>query len=141
MKSTTTAVPTQAAPRPVRIESFPRDGPTVRSSATVIGAGRAPTCSTIARSPASSALKLPVMRASPPGIRSRIDGADMTLSSRTMASCLPTLSTVTRRKRLAPLLVMVMRDAGRVRLVGVEPDPHDGGLDLGAGDGGARFRT
>ena len=46
---------------PFRMESAPRDGPTVRSSRIWTGAGRAPARSTIARSLASSAVKPPVI--------------------------------------------------------------------------------
>ena len=60
--------PTYMEISPFLIESAPREGPTVRSSMILTGAGRAPARRTIARSCASSVVKFPVMRASPPVI-------------------------------------------------------------------------
>ena len=45
--------PTAAAKMPLSMDSFPREGPTVRSSSTVTGAGSEPARSTMARSCAS----------------------------------------------------------------------------------------
>src|SRR6266481_2494377 len=69
MKTKTISAEAAMAMRPWRIESAPSDGPTVRSSSTVTGAGSAPARSTMARSRASSIVKVPVMTARPPGMR------------------------------------------------------------------------
>ncbi len=61
---------------PFLIESAPREGPTVLSSRILTGAGRAPALSAMARSFASSVVKLPVIRAWPPDIFSWITGAE-----------------------------------------------------------------
>ncbi len=65
-----------AALMPLSIDSWPSEGPTVRSSRTVTGAGREPARSTMARSWASAVVKLPDMLARPPPMRSRMTGAE-----------------------------------------------------------------
>src|SRR6266545_3754309 len=102
MKMTTARAAVRVERRPLRIESAPSDGPTVRSSSTLTGAGSAPARSTMARSVASSVVNPPVIWARPDGIRSRITGAECTLPSRTMASRLPTFASVRSEKALAP---------------------------------------
>src|SRR3546814_16542361 len=66
---------------PLRIESAPSSGVTVRSSTTVIFTGSAPERSEIASALALATLKLPEICALPPRIGSLIDGADSTLPS------------------------------------------------------------
>ena len=92
MKSTTARAAAAVEMRPLRIESAPSEGPTVRSSRNCTGAGSAPARRTIARSVASSVVNPPVIWARPDGMRSRIDGAEWTLPSRTMASRRPTFA-------------------------------------------------
>ena len=92
---------------PLRIESAPSEGPTVRSSRTCTGAWSAPVRSTIARSLASSKVKPPEIWAWPEGMRSRITGAEWTLPSRTIASPLPTFFSVASPKTRAPTLSKV----------------------------------
>ena len=72
----TKAPPTMKELMPCRMESWPRDGPTVRSSTISTGAGSAPARRMIARSRASLISKLPVIEALPPPIRSWITGAE-----------------------------------------------------------------
>ena len=103
MKRTTRAPPTSMDIRPVRTESAPRVGPTVRSSIILTGAGKEPARKAMARSVASSRVKCPVITALPPEIRSWILGAEYTFLSRTMASRLLILAPVIRSKILAPL--------------------------------------
>ena len=76
MKRKTAAAEPTMAIIPWRMESAPSDGPTVRSSRMVTGAGSAPARSTMARSRASSTVNCPVMTARPPGIRSLMRGAE-----------------------------------------------------------------
>ncbi len=87
---------------PASTESAPSPGPTVRSSRIFKGAGSAPARSKIAKSFAVSTEKLPVMRPDPPKIGERITGADITLSSSTIANGLPTLALVTSPNFLPP---------------------------------------
>src|SRR5215831_539713 len=68
MKMNTTMAEPAMAISPLRIESAPSEGPTVRSSRMVTGAGKAPARSTIARSGAPS-------RDALVDARGRIDGA------------------------------------------------------------------
>ena len=76
MKMTTRMKPIAIARRPSVIESLPSDGPTVRSSITVIGAGNLPARRMIARSFASSSVKPPVIEVGVPGgIRDLMTGA------------------------------------------------------------------
>ena len=63
MNMMTSRPPMHMESSPLRMESAPREGPTVRSSRTLTGAGRAPARSTIARSRASSVVNRPVIRA------------------------------------------------------------------------------
>ena len=98
----TASPPTTAAIMPLRMESAPSDGPTVRSSSTVTGAGREPARRTMARSCASLGVKCPVMLACPPPMRSLIAGALCTFPSSTMAMRWPICSPVTRSKVAAP---------------------------------------
>src|SRR5258706_104127 len=65
MKMNTTIAEPAMAIRPLRIESAPSDGPTVRSSRMTTGAGKAPARSTMARSRASSTVNWPVITARP----------------------------------------------------------------------------
>jgi hypothetical protein len=76
MKTKTTTAEPAMAIIPCRMESAPSEGPTVRSSMMVTGAGSAPARSTMARSRASSTVNCPVMTARPPGIRSLMRGAE-----------------------------------------------------------------
>ena len=87
------------------MESSPSEGPTVLSSMTFTGAGRAPALKTVARSLASSALKLPSIMALPSGILERITGADWTMSSRTIARFLSIFLSVISAKALPPSLL------------------------------------
>ena len=61
------------------------------------------------------------MEALPPGIGSRMTGAEWTTPSRTIASRLPTLSSVTRLKSLVPLLLNRIENIGIVELRAVNP--------------------
>src|SRR5436189_200865 len=63
MNTKTTTAEAAMAMRPWRMELAPSEGPTVRSSSTVTGAGSAPARSTTASSRASSAVKWPVISA------------------------------------------------------------------------------
>ena len=97
-------VPMIEAILPAAIESAPRPGPTERSSTMVSFAGSEPARSRIARSLAVWTVKLPLIWPEPPRIGSRITGAEITLSSRTMANGRPTFCCVTspncaRRRR------------------------------------------
>ena len=94
--------PINVALTPLLMESCPNSGPMVLSSSMCMGAGRAPTRSTRARSFDSSTLKRPVITASPEGIASLMRGADCTLPSRTIASLLPTLLAVISANFFAP---------------------------------------
>src|SRR4029453_14202041 len=76
MKMNTTTAEALMEISPGRMESAPSDGPTVRSSRSTTGAGRAPARSTMARSRASSTVKWPVMTARPLGTRSLRRGAE-----------------------------------------------------------------
>ncbi|MNL39345.1 hypothetical protein D3C87_1616200 [compost metagenome] len=82
------------------IESAPKDGPTLRSSNCSRVAGKAPARRAVEIIFASSIIFLEsrpppkVITADPPAIRSRIEGADFTTLSRTIAICLPTLPPV-----------------------------------------------
>jgi hypothetical protein len=58
------------------MESAPNEGPMVRFSSMRTGAGKAPARSTMAKSLASSIVKLPVICAWPPAMRSRMTGAE-----------------------------------------------------------------
>ena len=73
---TTRIAPTIADTVPCSMESRPRDGPTVRFSRILTGAGSDPARSTMARSVASWEVKEPLIWALPPEIRSRITGAE-----------------------------------------------------------------
>src|SRR6266540_4070116 len=104
---------------PLRIESSPSEGPTVRSSRYVRPAGRAPARSTSARSLASSGVKLPVI-CPVSVIRSWIRGADCTRLSRMIARNLPTLAPVAAENFSAPAAV-------RKNVTELEPNwPRDG---------------
>ena len=87
---------------PLAIESWPRPGPTVRSSMMVSGAGSAPARSRMARSLALCTVKLPEICPEPPRIGSRITGAEITSLSSTMANGLPTFCCVTSANLRAP---------------------------------------
>ena len=63
---------------PASIESWPRPGPTVRSSMMFSVAGSAPARSSTARSLALCAVKLPEIWPWPPRMGSRICGAEIT---------------------------------------------------------------
>ena len=75
----------------------------LRSSTTVSGAGSAPARSRTDNSLALRALKLPLIWPRPFGMTSRMFGAVMTFSSRTMAKGRPTLARVTSAKRRVPM--------------------------------------
>src|SRR5262249_26161001 len=102
MNAITMAAPTYDDVLPLAIESWPRPGPTVRSSMMVSGAGNAPALSRMARSLALSTVKLPDICPEPPRMGSRMTGADITWLSRTMANGLPTFSCVTWANLRAP---------------------------------------
>ena len=72
------------------------------------GAGSAPARSTMARSLDEAMSKLPVIEASPDGMRSRMLGAELTTPSSTIASWRPTLLPVMRAKSARPLGVSFM---------------------------------
>lgn len=103
MKATTRIEPITPATLPAWMESWPRPGPTVRSSMTVSVAGSAPARSSTARSLALCGVKLPEICPVPPRIGSRICGAEITWLSRTMANSLPTFCAVAWPNRVAPL--------------------------------------
>ena len=105
MNTTTARAAAALETMPLRMESAPSDGPTVRSSSTCTGAGRAPARSTMARSVAASVVKPPVIWACPEGIRSRMTGAEYRLPSRMMARWRPTLFEVRSAKARAPCAV------------------------------------
>ena len=94
---------------PFSIESWPRPGPTVRSSMMVSGAGSAPARSRMARSLAACTVKLPEIWPEPPRIGSRITGAEITSLSSTMANGWPTFSWVTCAKRARAVVVEAER--------------------------------
>ena len=102
IKIITARKPIMDALVPASTESAPRPGPTVRSSRIFKGAGSAPARSKIAKSFAVSTVKLPVIRPDPPIIGERITGAEITLSSSTMANGLPTFALVTSPNFLPP---------------------------------------
>src|SRR5206468_2425629 len=102
MNTITSALATTKESTPLRIESFPSDGPTVRSSISFKGAGSAPLRSTLARSCASVKSKRPRMSPRPPVIGVSITGADSTTPSRTMASWRPTFALVISPNSLVP---------------------------------------
>ncbi len=82
--------PISIARRPDVIESRPSDGPTVRSSTTVMGAGSLPARRRIIVSRASSSEKLPVIDVGvPAGILLLMTGAFCTTPSSTSARYLP----------------------------------------------------
>src|SRR2546426_11615818 len=108
MNSTTAMAEAAMAIMPCRIESAPSEGPTVRSSSTVTGAGSAPARSTMARSRASSTVNWPVIPARPTGMRSLIRGADWSTPSSTIARWRPTFCSVISPKIRAPLAVNSM---------------------------------
>ena len=95
MKATTSTVATHDAFLPASIESWPRPGPTVRSSTMVSGAGSAPARSSTARLLACSTVNRPEICPCPPVIGCRMRGAEITFLSSTIASARPTASVVT----------------------------------------------
>ena len=103
MKERTSSKAMIAARLPASTESLPKPGPTVLSSSTSSGAGRAPARKSKASSFASSTEKPPVMTPLPPNIGDCIRGALTTVLSRTTASISPTCSCVTFPNRLAPV--------------------------------------
>ena len=102
MKTAVASVPAIEAVTPARIESWPRPGPTVRSSTMVSFAGKAPARSSTARSLACWTVKRPEIWPDPPVIGCRTRGAEMTSLSSTMARARPTFSVVVCPKRWAP---------------------------------------
>ena len=98
----TKAVPIRQDFLPDSMESVPNPGPTIRSSTTSSGAGKAPERNINASSLADCGVKLPVMMPLPPVMADLISGAVITLPSKTMARRLPTFSRVAMPKRLAP---------------------------------------
>ena len=101
---TTSTDATMLAIAPARIESAPSSAPTERSSITFNGAGRAPARRSTESSLADSTVKLPEMMPEPPRIGSRMLGAEITLSSSTIANGLPTFSCVILPNLRAPAL-------------------------------------
>ena len=97
--------PMMPASLPASIELLPSEGPTLRSSTIVSLAGNAPDLSWMASCVAVSGVKLPLIWPRPPRIGSRITGAEITLSSSTMANGLPTLSWVNLPNLRAPALL------------------------------------
>ncbi len=95
-------MPRNAACVPARIESWPRLGPTERSSMMVSGAGSAPARSSTASWLALSTEKFPSMMPRPPRMALRMTGAVMTLLSSTTAKRLPTFSRVMSPNFSAP---------------------------------------
>ncbi len=89
---------------PIAIESLPKSGPTVRSSTTFNGAGKAPARSNNASSLASATVNEPLISPRPPAITLRITGAVMTLSSRTIAKERSILFLVISPNKRAPSL-------------------------------------
>ena len=100
---------------PFSMESFPREGPTVKSCRVLSGAGRAPALSTTAKSLASSVVNVPLITARPPLMRSLIVGAEYTFPSNTIAIRFPTLAAVTRSNSRAPLLSKVTLTLGSLK--------------------------
>ena len=88
----------------------------MRSSTIVSLAGSEPARSRIARSLAVSTVKLPLIWPEPPRIGSRICGAEITLSSSTIANSRPTFFCVTSPNLRAPPVVRRKFDD---RLVGL----------------------
>ena len=76
------------------MESSPRSGPTVLSSTTFNGVGKAPDLNNKAKSVASWKVKLPEIIPLPPVIGSLMDGALIICPSKTIANLFPTLSFV-----------------------------------------------
>ena len=85
------------------IESFPREGPTERSSKIVNGAGNAPALRRTAKSLAVSNVKFPDICPLPPVIASLITGALITSPSNTIANLYPTFFDVRSQIFLNPL--------------------------------------
>ena len=106
---------------PASMESAPSEGPTVRSSTMVSLAGSAPERSWMASVLALSTVKLPEIWPEPPRIGSRMTGADITLSSSTMANGRPTLS------------LREVAELARARLVEAEGDDRLVGALVEAG--------
>jgi hypothetical protein len=90
--------------RPARSESAPSVALIDSACDLSNVSGRAPYLRMLARSSASDWVKLPLICAGP-GIRSWICGADWTTPSRTIATCLPVVSSVRRVNLAWPLLV------------------------------------
>ena len=102
MNIKTNSTPTTEPILPVAIVSAPSPAPTVLSSITSNGAGKAPERKRTAKSFALCNVKFPEICPRPPGIGSRIVGADKTLSSKTIAKRSLTCSVVNFAKRRAP---------------------------------------
>ena len=94
MNSATSTVAIPAAILPLSMESWPSSGPMVRSSRNFIAAGSAPDRSSTARLVEDSTVKLPVMMPVPPPIWLWMVGAEITLSSSTMANGSPICAAV-----------------------------------------------
>src|ERR1700742_3657858 len=94
------------------MESWPRPGPTVRSSMMVSGAGRAPARSRMARSLALCTVKLPEICPEPPRIGSRVPRRRETHVVEHDG------------ERLADVLLRHLRELARA--IGVEAERDDG---------------
>ena len=103
MNTATRAIPITEAWIPALIESSPSVALTVRWSRNCSLAGISPAEMIAARSCASSIMKSPVIRTLPPGIGSLMFGADMMVSSSTMAKRLLVFARVVSKNLRAPL--------------------------------------
>ena len=104
IKNITRKKPIIRANIPASIESWPKSGPTVRSSIIFNGAGRAPDLKSKARSVADWKVKSPLICPEPPIIASLITGALIIFPSNTIASLLPIPEEVALPNLLAPAL-------------------------------------
>ena len=78
MNTITNTKPNNIDIYPWLIASAPNDGPTNASSTIRVGAGNLPAFNTLAKSFASSTVKLPEIEERPPGISPLITGAEYT---------------------------------------------------------------
>src|SRR3546814_5921605 len=91
MNPSTATVAITLARMPLRMESAPRSGPTVRSSTTVNATGSLPERSAMESSLALATVKLPEICAEPPRIGSLMLGAERTTRSEEHTSELQSL--------------------------------------------------
>ena len=104
IKKITRKKPIIRANIPASIESWPKSGPTVRSSIIFNGAGSAPDLKSKARSVADWKVKSPLICPDPPIIASLTTGALIIFPSNTIASLLPIPVVVALPNLLAPTL-------------------------------------